>query len=40
MGVDEALARGAIRVSFGRDNTPDDVERLVAALRDLMPVTF
>jgi cysteine desulfurase len=38
MGVDEALARGAIRVSFGRDNTPDDVERLVAALRGLMPI--
>jgi cysteine desulfurase len=38
MGVDEALARGAIRVSFGRENTPDDVERLVAALRGLMPI--
>ena len=40
MGVDEALARGAIRVSFGRDNTPDDVERLVAALRGLMHVAY
>ena len=40
MGIDEALARGAIRVSFGRDNTPDDVERLVAALRGLMPVAY
>jgi len=40
MGVDEAPARGAIRVSFGRDNTPDDVERLVAALRGLMHVAY
>jgi cysteine desulfurase len=40
MGVDEAMARGAIRVSFGRDNTPNDVERLVAALSGLMPVAF
>lgn len=33
MGVDESLARCAIRVSFGRDNSETDVTTLVAALK-------
>ncbi|WP_245885941.1 cysteine desulfurase family protein [Xylanimonas oleitrophica] len=32
MGVPEAEARGALRFSLGATSTPDDVERLVAAL--------
>ncbi|HEY4344726.1 MAG TPA: cysteine desulfurase family protein [Parvibaculum sp.] len=31
MGVDEALARGAIRVSLGIENTEDEVDRLAAS---------
>lgn len=33
MGIDESLARCAIRVSFGRDNSETDVTTLVAALK-------
>ncbi|HHO68626.1 MAG TPA: aminotransferase class V-fold PLP-dependent enzyme, partial [Gammaproteobacteria bacterium] len=33
MGVDEETARGAIRVSVGRDNTEADVDALLASLR-------
>lgn len=33
MGVDEETARGAIRVSLGRDNTEADVDALLASLR-------
>lgn len=33
MGVPDEVARGAIRVSFGPDNSPDDVAGLLAALR-------
>ena len=32
MGVPEELARGSLRFSFGRDNTDDDVTRLLAVL--------
>jgi cysteine desulfurase len=32
MGVDPQLARGAIRVSLGRDSTEQDIDRLLAAL--------
>jgi cysteine desulfurase len=32
MGVDAELARGAIRISLGRDTTESDIERLLAAL--------
>lgn len=35
MGVAPELARGAIRVSFGQDNTEADVDRLLAALATL-----
>lgn len=35
MGVDAATARGAIRVSLGRDNTDEDAERLLAILQEL-----
>jgi cysteine desulfurase len=46
LGRDEELARGAIRFSFGKDNTEDDVDHTVAVLvqavktlRDLSPLT-
>jgi len=32
MGVDPVVARGAVRVSLGRDTTADEVERFVATL--------
>src|SRR5437867_10664087 len=32
LGCDEELARGAIRFSFGKDNTEDDVDYALAAL--------
>jgi cysteine desulfurase len=32
LGRDEELARGAIRFSFGKDNTEDDVDQAVSAL--------
>lgn len=32
MGVDAAVARGAVRVSLGRNTTPDEVSRFVATL--------
>jgi cysteine sulfinate desulfinase/cysteine desulfurase-like protein len=32
MGVDETLARSAIRISFGMHNTMADVHTLLAAL--------
>lgn len=35
MGVDPAVARGAVRVSFGRGNGDSDVDRLLAALDGL-----
>lgn len=35
MGVPDALAIGAIRISFGEANTDDDVDRLLAALTGL-----
>ncbi|MBL1259172.1 MAG: cysteine desulfurase [Thiotrichaceae bacterium] len=33
MGVDERLAHGAVRVSFGSGNTVDDVDRLISSLQ-------
>jgi len=33
MGVDDGLAHGAVRVSFGSGNTVDDVDRLIASLQ-------
>jgi len=33
MGVDESLARCAVRVSFGKDNTAQDVDAFVSVLR-------
>lgn len=35
MGVDEALARGAVRVSLGQGNCEADIDALLAALRRL-----
>ena len=32
LGRDEELARGAIRFSFGKDNTDDDLDYALAAL--------
>jgi cysteine desulfurase len=46
LGRDEEQARGAIRFSFGKDNTEDDVDytvqvlsRAVKSLRELSPLT-
>ncbi|MGZ8848631.1 MAG: cysteine desulfurase NifS, partial [Pyrinomonadaceae bacterium] len=46
LGRDEELARGAIRFSFGKDNTEADVDyvlevlpRAVESLRELSPLT-
>lgn len=36
MGVDDNLALNAIRVSFGMDNSLQDVERLAAKLEELV----
>jgi len=33
MGVDDGLAQGAVRVSFGSSNTVEDVERLILSLQ-------
>ena len=35
MGVDETLAKGAIRVSLGVSNTQEEVDQLIEALKDL-----
>lgn len=35
MGIDPAVAQGAVRVSLGRDNTEADVDTLVATLQEL-----
>ncbi|MGH8528991.1 MAG: cysteine desulfurase family protein [Nevskiales bacterium] len=35
MGVERGLAKGAVRVSLGKDNTSAEVEKLLAALREL-----
>lgn len=35
MGIDAAVARGAVRVSFGKDNDESDVDRLLATLSSL-----
>lgn len=47
LGVDDELARGSIRFSFGKDNTDDDVDyaiavlvRAVERLRALSPLTL
>src|SRR3546814_202428 len=32
MGIDEDLARGAVRVSLGQNNTPDQIETFLAVL--------
>jgi cysteine sulfinate desulfinase/cysteine desulfurase-like protein len=36
MGVDENLARGGIRVSFGWSSREEDVDAAIAALRNLV----
>jgi len=36
MGVDERTARGALRVSLGRDNTAEEVERFIQVLVELI----
>jgi len=38
MKVADALANSAIRVSFGKNNTMSDVEKLLAALRDIIEI--
>lgn len=39
MGLDAETAKGAVRVSFGKDNTDDDVQALLSALSQLNPAT-
>ena len=39
MGVDETLAKGAIRVSLGVSNTQEEVDQLIEALKDLTHLT-
>lgn len=38
MGYDEDTAHSAIRISFGRQNTADDVDAFVAALQEIVAV--
>jgi len=38
MKIDENLARAAIRVSFGKNNTMSDVEALLTALNDIIEI--
>ena len=40
MGVDPALAEGAIRVSFGWNSTEEDVDRLMAACEKLVATLY
>jgi cysteine desulfurase len=40
MGVSEALAKSAIRVSLGYSNQQSEVNSFVAALKTLMPATI
>lgn len=37
MGLDRDTAKGAIRVSFGKDNTEAEVDQFLVALRSLVP---
>ena len=40
MGVDEKWLRSSIRVSFGTENTPDQIDTVVQALQQILdPVT-
>lgn len=36
MGVEEALAKSAIRISLGKDNTEEDVTRFLSSLREIV----
>lgn len=36
MGYDRVTAKGAVRVSFGKDNQPDDVDAFLAALAQIV----
>jgi cysteine desulfurase len=35
MGIDPAVADTALRISFGWNSQPEEIERLIAAWRDL-----
>jgi len=37
MGIDADLAKSAIRVSLGKDNTEEEIDRFVCILKDLQP---
>src|SRR5262249_17227299 len=39
MGIPRDTAKGAIRVSLGKDNTTAEVDQFLAALKSLLPVT-
>ncbi|MBQ9565850.1 MAG: cysteine desulfurase [Synergistaceae bacterium] len=36
IGLDENLARGTVRISLGKDNTGEDVERIAGALKKIL----
>ena len=36
MGLPEGLAHGSIRFSFGKDNTPEQVDYAVDALKEIV----
>ncbi len=36
MGVEETLAKSAIRISLGQENTEEDIDRFLRALREIM----
>ncbi len=36
ISLDEELAKGTIRISLGKNNTKDDVEKITAALKRIM----
>ncbi|MGH8445504.1 MAG: cysteine desulfurase family protein [Solimonas sp.] len=39
MGIEHEIAKGAIRVSFGQDNTPAEVDQFLAALARFAPAS-
>ena len=36
IGLEEKLARGTIRISLGKNNTLEDVEKIVSALKKIL----
>jgi cysteine sulfinate desulfinase/cysteine desulfurase-like protein len=40
MGIPAGVARGAVRISLGQGNTPDEIGQLLDALETLPTPTF